>query len=139
MQKNVNVTASAESTSKATESPIGTYNSPRTFGKAVNKVKRSLPNSPHKKTAVLKKLVSDVIGIESLVSSTRKVKHAHVTAENRALVVEFFCRDDISRQTPGIKDVKTIRKKGEQKQKLQKRFMVMTVGEARNLRKGFHM
>lgn len=51
------------------DSPIGTYKCCQTFGKAVNKVKRSLPNSPNKTAAVLKNIVVDVIGSEVLVKT----------------------------------------------------------------------
>lgn len=51
-------------------------------------------------------------------------------AENKACVIQFFCQDDISYQAPGIKDVVIVRKKGQQKDKIEKRYMIMTVGEA---------
>lgn len=80
----------------------------------------------------MKKLVVDVIGSEVLIKSpTQRMQHAKsLSEEEKSQVIEFYCRDDISRQAPGIKDVVIIRKKGEKKETIQKRFMMMTVGEA---------
>lgn len=44
-------------------SPIGSYKCVQTFAKAVSKVKKSLPESPLKRSAVVKKVISDVLEI----------------------------------------------------------------------------
>lgn len=56
--------ASTSSFTSKQDSPIGTYKCVQSFGKAVNKVKRTLPESPHKKSAVLQRIVTDIIGPE---------------------------------------------------------------------------
>lgn len=38
-------------------SPLGSYRCPQTLGKAVHRVKKSLPNSPTKRTAILNKII----------------------------------------------------------------------------------
>lgn len=75
----------------------------------------------------MKKLV-DVIGSEVLIKSpTHRMQHAKsLSEEEKSQVIDFYCQDDISRQAPGIKDVVIIRKKGEKKETIQKRFSMMT-------------
>lgn len=51
--------------------------------------------------------------------------------ENKILIEEFFLRDDISRQSPGKKDYLVIKNKETRKREThQKRYLVMSVGEA---------
>lgn len=134
------VTLNSINTNAQQHSPIGTYKCVQTFGKAVNKVKRLLPESPHKKRAVLKKIVADVIGPEigKLLNVLPKKPCVSLSEDQKNCVVDFFCQDDISRQAPGIKDYSTIKDKDGTKQKIQKRHLVMTVGEAyQEFKKGF--
>lgn len=78
--------------------------SSQTFGNTVKRVKRSLPNSPNKTAAVLKKLVLDLIGSEVLIKSPiHRMQHAKsLSEEEMSQVIDFYCRNGISRQAPGI-------------------------------------
>ncbi|GBN56893.1 hypothetical protein AVEN_146533-1 [Araneus ventricosus] len=76
------------------------YSSPQALGKAVRKVKKSFPSSPRIKQAVIEKLASH-IGL--LIPSTKPQK------KNGLSVKAFYYQDDVSRQLPGKKDVKSIR------------------------------
>lgn len=80
----------------------------------------------------MKKLVVGVIGSEVFIKSPiQRMQHAKsLSEEEKSQVIDFYCRDDISRLAPGIKDVVIIKKRGEKKETIQKRFMMMTVGEA---------
>ncbi|XP_046991851.1 uncharacterized protein LOC124596780 [Schistocerca americana] len=78
-----------EDQSETCISQLGSYKCPQSLGKAVSRVKKVLPSSPSKKSAVIKKLVS-----ESL--PKKVVKQIFPSSE-----------ENIS-QTPGIKDVKSI-------------------------------
>lgn len=67
----------------------------------MEKIKKSLLRSPKKKVAIITILVNDN-GIQSL-----KIKQTHANALNqntKTAVVNFYQRDDISRQAPGRKD-----------------------------------
>ncbi|GBN28166.1 hypothetical protein AVEN_75007-1 [Araneus ventricosus] len=76
------------------------YSSPQALGKAVRKVKKSFPSSPRIKQAVMEKLASH-IGL--LIPSTKPQK------KNGLSVKAFYYWDDVSRQLPGKKNVKSIR------------------------------
>ncbi|CAG9782427.1 unnamed protein product [Diatraea saccharalis] len=82
------------------------YSNPKTLGKAKSRVKKALPACPLRKKAVLQKILEE-IDIEPS-TSTQKSKHC-ISDEILAKVKQFYERDDISRQAPGLKDVKTVR------------------------------
>lgn len=97
----------------------------------MNRVKKLLSQSPNKKVAVLKRLVVDIIGPDVLHENVhRKSPSTSLSKEHRSCIQEFYCRDDVSCQAPGIKDVVTVRKKDKTKKKLQKMHTVITIGEA---------
>lgn len=115
------------------DSPIGSYTCLQTFSKAVRKVKKSLPDSPLKKAAVVKKVITDVLGgdYEIKASEFFKNKGPRITEEAQQVVKDFFYRDDVSRQAPGMKDCKTVRDpETGVKVKKQKRTMILTIREA---------
>ncbi|KAF9411133.1 hypothetical protein HW555_009995 [Spodoptera exigua] len=86
---------------------IGTrYNSPRTLGKAVAKVKRNLPVSPTKAVEVVKKIAAEFKITASDKSNAPKAVPRKLTDEGKKQICDFYNRDDVSRQMPGIKDVK---------------------------------
>ncbi|KAI5696363.1 hypothetical protein M8J76_010205 [Diaphorina citri] len=110
---------------------IGSYKNLQTFGKAVKKIKGTLPNSPRKKEAVIKKVVTDILGPNVLVQKLQKKPSHILSEEHKAKVKEFYCQDDISCQAPGIKDTISLRSdKDKPKNKVQKRYMIITIGEA---------
>lgn len=115
------------------DSPMGSYKCINTFAKAVKKVKNSLPETPLNKAAVIKKVISDVLGQDYNIKSTGyfKNKGPRLTMEGQKATKDFFYRDDVSRQAPGRKDFKTVRDPDTGvKSKKQKRTMVMTIREA---------
>ncbi|XP_063241124.1 uncharacterized protein LOC134541539 [Bacillus rossius redtenbacheri] len=123
---------SSSSTGTMSESPLGSFKCPQSLGKAVNKVRQMLPSSPSKKAAVVKKLAVEVIGSHVLTHlHTSKRGPKTLSPEARVCVQNFLCSDEISRQAPGKQDVKSVKHPQTGKRRLvQKRHMVMTVGEA---------
>lgn len=62
-----------------------------------------------------------------------------ISVDTTHLVREFYSSDDISRQAPGIRDVKTMKDPDSgMRTKIQKRYMNMTVKEAYTLFKTEH-
>lgn len=118
-------------------SPLGSYKCVQSLGKAVNKVKKCLPSSPTKKVAVINKLLqdssdSDKIGLFDKRGGTRVCNALDESTVSK--IEQFYERDDISRLTPGIRDVKSVKDLKTGKRKLlQKRHMNMTVREAYQL------
>ena len=93
----------AKSRNVATENKSSVYKSSRTLGKAVSRAVRSLPFSPRKKRVVVTKPAEKV----GMVKSSIAPKNA-ISDETKQKVIEFYCRDDISRQAPGKRDYVTI-------------------------------
>lgn len=96
-----------------------------TLSKAVNKVLQVLPKEDDKKKAVIKKLYSDQY-------CEKKPKYDKILPPRREfqLVTDFFLRDDISQQLPGMNDTKLIRNPDHTKTRIQKRVMMFTLSEA---------
>ena len=84
------------------------FKSPQSFGKALKKSRVSLPQSPGKKIAVVKKMAKD-LGIPIIEKNTNKAKNNGISDNVKHLVQEFYYRDEISRQFPGRKDVKSFK------------------------------
>lgn len=93
---------------------VGSFKSVQSLGKATKKVKSVLPKSPSKKLAVVKKLIYEILPNKSS-SIVRKIEKAPLLQELERrktiteIVTAYYNRDDISRQAPGKRDVKTIR------------------------------
>lgn len=118
----------AKSIDSTSSSPIGSYRCLQSFGKAVRKLKKNLPGSPLKKEAVVRKLATEILGCD--LDKCQKKENAKDEVAEKA-VRDFYYRDDISRQAPGIKDYKTIKDTVTgKKTKRQKRHMVVTIREA---------
>lgn len=89
------------------------YRSVQSLGKAVRKATRALPDSPKKKQTVVAKMVAqwDPNAQNALVNLiVTPTKRAHGIVENAELIESihaFYTRDDISRMSPKVKDVKT--------------------------------
>lgn len=124
---------------KLSSSPIGSYKCLQTFSKAVKKAKNNLPYSPEKKVAVIKKVVHDILGADYKIKMSNKPENYKLTEEVKDTVINFYYRDDVSRQAPGIKDCKSvIDAKTGTKVKKQKRIMLVTVNEAFEYFKELH-
>lgn len=109
-------------------SPSKSFASPQSFGKALQRVKKVLSQSPKKKEAVVKKL-SQSFGFINRVTHRRLPDE---NAETRNKVVKFYESDLISRQSPGMKHFITIKQEGK-KTTVQKRILNMNVMEAYRL------
>lgn len=78
---------------------LGSYKRPQSLGKAVNRIKKLLPESPSKKQAVVRQLVLEYPNL-ILTKNPRKCK-SKLSDEVKQTVKDFFTRDDISYQAPG--------------------------------------
>lgn len=115
---------------KDIEKASSSYKSCRTLGKAVAKVKRNLPTSPTKAEAVVKKIAAEFqIAVPSEIVSANAMPWK-LTTELKQQISDFYNRDDISRQMPGMKDVKSFKSNVGTKEKMQKRTMIMSISEA---------
>lgn len=110
------------------------YRSSATLGKAVSKVQRALPTSPKKKQAVLAKLISTMPTDSQgeLISSTslNRKKVSFSDSELIESIQDFYYRDDISRTSPNVKDVKTYKTATGESVNKSIRHMLYTIKEA---------
>lgn len=114
------------------------YRSPRTLGKAVAKIKCNLPASPTKAVAVVKKIASEFNIAAFDENNAPKGTPRKLTDEVKKLICDFYNKDDISKQMPGIKDAKTVKSNTGVKMRIQKRTMIMNIGEAYEIFKEAH-
>ena len=121
-----------------TVSPLA-FKSNSAEGKAVSRARKNLPFSPEKRRHIVKTLAFAEMKIRPFTSSKRKRKTEEKEAREKA-VVEFYKRDDISRQAPGKNDVVSVKcAYGGKRQKLQKRHLTMSLTiEAYSLWKAEH-
>ena len=97
-KKKVAAVSVAESEEVATTSSIGTFRSPQSFGKALQRSTAALPKSPGKKKVIIAKMA----GIEGI--RIRKEQRKTEESQEKALVKAFFARPDIAYICPGLKD-----------------------------------
>ena len=98
-----------------------------------------LPASPRKTKAVIQKLVYINFPNVARKIFDKPVPKKTISKDTTLMVREFYSSDDISRQAPGIKDVKSIKEpESGIRTKIQKRHMNMTVKEAYALFKTEH-
>lgn len=115
------------------QSELGSYKSPRTLGKAVKRIKNSLPNSPTKKVAIIRKLVRENLSSELKkdIFNAKKTGPRKIQSDCLKRVNEFLQCNEISRQAPGKRNVKSVKDPVTGKRSLyQLRHMVMGIGEA---------
>ena len=97
------------------------YKSARSLGKAVAHSRRHLPYSPRKAKEVVRNLASSY----QLINPTRKAAETFkIPVETTDAVKLFYCKDSISRQSPGRKDAIVIRNEDGTKEYYQKRHML---------------
>ncbi|XP_046384801.1 uncharacterized protein LOC124155107 [Ischnura elegans] len=115
---------------------LGSYKKESTLKKAVFKVRKSLPFSPKKKKAVIRQLLK----VEKLTDSDlvqlkqNTIPRKKFCEEMNEQVIKWYETDDISWQAPGKRDcVKIYDPETQKKIQKQKRFLVMTIDEAREL------
>ena len=129
--------APAESMDVPTAAP-NPYPTPASLGKAVHRVRKTLPRSPSKQAKVIATITSDltptrqqlVLDEISSGSKERKQRSDAMSDSDKEEVQSFFLRDDISRVSPGRKDFVTVRSASGSKEKRQKRTLVMNLSEA---------
>ena len=114
------------------ESP---YRSVQAMGKAMNKVRTSLPRSPRKRKAVAKALARE-IGV-SFAKQKKVTKQTGLDEDTKNKICSFYLRDDISWQAPGRKDRVIIRERDANGKKIkiymQCKYMLMSLAEAHQL------
>lgn len=115
--------------------PKQSYSNSATLGKAVAKAKKSLPNSPSKKNAVLFKLLNDVQNEDQIQlpneidRRTNKPQYLELAADIRM----FFERDDVSVASPKVNDVKKYVSDSGEQIFLPTRHMTLTLKESYGL------
>ena len=95
-----------------TNSP--SYKSACTLTKAVKRAKSALPNSPHKRATVLKKLSLEA-GCLEVAFPQAKQGTTSIPEYVKTVVTEFILRDDISEQAPGKRDTIVVRENNTKK------------------------
>ena len=124
---------SKQCNNKGTSAPSkDAYKSRSGKGKAIARVKRNLPCSPRKRRAIVKELAWEQIKIKLFVP-VKKRSYSSACTKKDKLVIDFFSRDDISRQAPGKRDVVKIKLDDGSKIEKQKRHLVVSVMGAYNI------
>ena len=134
-------------------SSSSSFRSRSSLGKAVKRVANQLPKSPAREAEALGTLFNErlrqmtpskrEIALEQLKEPVakrrllspdpqRKTRCDSINLETTENVRQFYLRDDISRMCPGRKDCVTVRTSG-QKERLQKRLMIMNLAEAHQI------
>lgn len=108
------------------------YKCKQTKGKAIKRAKDALPKNPGKMKCVVKELYNIVFHDNS---TKLKVNGSTKFEQHKKAVTNFFNRDEISQETAGKADAKSVKTPGNQREVLQKRYMNMTVAEAYQLYK----
>lgn len=111
------------------QTPLGTYKCKNTLHKAVSKACRALPYSPNKKKAVLNQLVKQSFG--AALFTVKKPPATRRHSVDVRTVKDFYNSDEISWQTPGTRQFKSVKDKetGMRSHK-QKRYLIMNISEA---------
>mgnify|MGYP001798459122 CR=1 FL=1 len=114
------------------------YSTKASYGKAIARVKRSLPGNPSKKRAVVKHLAFEQLKLKPFFKKkSRSTNNNSIKEDVKLSITNFYLNDDISRQAPGKRDVVTVREENS-KQKYQKRHLTMGVIEAYSIWKQEH-
>lgn len=109
------------------------YKTAASLGRAVARVK-GLPKSPRKKKVVVRKLFESSFEIPKKPRESTRPNHQNaISEETIKKVVDFYEREDVSRQAPGIKDVITVRNSDGTKEKKQTRHLCSSVMETHAL------
>lgn len=118
----------------STSTPREAYKSRQALGKAVKRLFTALPRSPRKKQVVVTKIAEDVGLSISPKHVPVKPHQGQISAETKKLVKDFYLQDDISRQLPGKKDVKSIKNvETGRKEKVAKRMLMYNLREVHKL------
>ena len=129
MRKKIRCTMVSTPVGAGAVSASPAFKSAQAYGKATRRVRKVLPESEKKAKAVIKRLAES---FEVEPGPSFKVSK-RIASEKESLIETFYCRDDISRQAPGKKDVVLVKDDNGVKSKVQKRNLFMTVLEAYRL------
>lgn len=105
------------------------YKTPNTRGKALRKLKSYLPKDPLKAKELIQALANEYLVVPSIDSQPVKKIRKNFVGTPEA-VSKFYVLDNISRQLRGNKNFVTIKNSNGEKEKIQKRTMLMTLSEA---------
>jgi len=117
------------------------FSSAKALGKALSRARRAmesgLPKSPRRRQVVCRELfhrlqTPDTSTSSPVVAENHKAQIG-LSSETTSAVKKFYERDDISMQTPGIKNVTTIRLDSGMKQKMQTRYLTSSIIEIYSL------
>lgn len=109
------------------ETPAKAFTTRSSYGKAIARVKRILPLSPKKRKAVVQTLARQIA--PDIVTPKRKKSKKKISDDTLQKVGDFYVRDDISRQSPGIKDTIIVRLEDRKKVKMQTRSLYSSILE----------
>lgn len=118
---------------KCVNTANNSFRSLASLNKALNRVKRHLPNSPSKKTCILVKLAELSSSSSKLDCKLKAESKLRLSAECVTAIKEFYNADDVSWQCPGRKDYVLNVSDAGSKDKIQKKYMIMSIGEAHQL------
>ena len=106
------------------------FSNSQSLGKAKRKVEKALPMSPRKKVAIIA-LFSEKYS-EMLKTYVKPLKQSgeKLLPEVKEAVLNFFEDNEVSWQTPGMKDFVIVYDEKRIKSRKQKRYMLMTMQEA---------
>jgi hypothetical protein len=128
-----------KSTQSTAESPSKAFGNRQALGKAMSRMKKNLPSSPRKRSAVVKYLVQQYSPELVIQKSAKHVRSDAITPATTKLVIEYYMSDGISSQAPGMKDYSIVRDPSDgTKTKFQRRYLQVTLGEAYNSFKERH-
>lgn len=103
-----------------------TFLSKQAKGKALSKIKRVLPANKDKQIELIQKIAED-LNILKLEKEHERV-YQSISSEAKKKIYEFYCRDDISYQSPGKRDFIATKDNGI-KLKLQRRYLLFSLRE----------
>ncbi|CAH0383441.1 unnamed protein product [Bemisia tabaci] len=128
------IEAAAAESCKVTSPPmLGSYSCVQTLGKAVRRIRKTLPDSPRKKAAAVRKLIFDEFSPKArkMILSTKEVKaKTSLPKDTEQKVIQFYINDKYSWQAPGLKDTISVKNPATGKRtKIAKRYLIMSISE----------
>lgn len=105
---------------------MGDYKSSATFGKAMKKLKSGMPVKLENQITVVDELYYEFHPEKR----PKKERATRPQNPDHVIVVNFYQLDDVSQMLPGIRDKVKIRESNGNKTYVQRRVMLMSIGEA---------
>lgn len=104
------------------------YSTERSLKRAGKRYEKKLPDSVVKKKEIVSELSKKFLEKES--EYIENCEDSMKISEKHQSIKDFYLRDDISRQMPGMKDFKSFKNALGVKEKIQLRYMMMTCEQA---------